>query len=103
VIDVGSAFSFNSRVFSIVPVAITALNLQAVADDESDDTKPFFFTGEARSEIENKELRRVFVGAESLQQNKENNLNQGPTPPQEKEPNTNIERERETLERLFRI
>lgn len=102
VIEIGLAFSSTSRVLSsVVSLSSTALNQQALSDDESGDSKAFFFTGEARSELENKELRRVFMGEESLQAQNEF---EGIAPPETDDSSfMNIERERENLENLFRL
>jgi hypothetical protein len=97
------AFSSSSRVFSVLKSSTSAL-YQQVTDDDDDEPKPFFFTGEPRSEVENKELRRVFLGAESL---RSSSLGQTEEPlietPEVGGRMINFESERENLERLFRL
>jgi hypothetical protein len=97
------AFSSSSRAFSVLKFSTSAL-YQQVTDNDDDQPKPFFFTGEPRSEAENKELRRVFLGAESL---RPSSLSQTEEPligtPEVGESMINFESERENLERLFRL
>lgn len=78
--------------------------------------RPFFFTGDAKSESENRELRRVFLGAESLRSSAHDTIeheaaaytddNGSFLKGTDEGPNghaINFDQERENLERLFRL
>lgn len=99
------AFSSTSLPFSVLKSSASALH-QQVTDGGDDEPRPFFFTGEARSEAENIELRRVFLGEESL---RSSGQIQGADEPIVEVPESgdhgmvNFEQARENLERLFRL
>ena len=102
VIEITIAFSPIVSVLRFQTFSSVSLRQSNNSDDDA--PKPFFFTGEARSEIENEELRRVFLGVESLQEQREENV--GPSidsPDVFTQPMLDIERERENLERMFRL
>lgn len=62
--------------------------------------RPFFFTGEPKSDAENRELQRVFLGAESLRSSRaEGTTEQTPASGNA----ISFDQERENLERLFRL
>lgn len=61
--------------------------------------RPFFFTGEPKSDAENRELQRVFLGAESLRSSAEGATEQTPASGNA----ISFDQERENLERLFRL
>mmetsp|Transcript_3657 Transcript_3657/g.8414 ORF Transcript_3657/g.8414 Transcript_3657/m.8414 type:complete len:146 (+) Transcript_3657:65-502(+) len=119
------AFS-SSPVVSALRFSASALYQQVLDVDDNENNngeqeapRPFFFTGEAKSESENRELRRVFLGAESLRSSADGTIEQeaaafiedtdgaflnGAT----EEEGTgghavNFDQERENLERLFRM
>ena len=101
-IEITIAFSPIVSVLRFQTISSVSLYQSNTSDD--DGPKPFFFTGEPRSELENKELRRVFLGVESLQQQGEENV--GPSldsPDVFTQPMLDIERERENIERMFRL
>jgi len=114
------AFS-SSPVVSALRSSASALYQQVLDVDDHDNEnnnggqqeppRPFFFTGEAKSESENRELQRVFLGAESLRSSADNTIEQEAAAYMKDsiaEDDTsghvvNFDQERENLERLFHM
>jgi len=118
------AFS-SSPVVSALRSSASVLYQQILDVDDNDNNageqaapRPFFFTGEAKSEAENRELRRVFLGAESLRSSADDTIEnaaaaytdengtflQGTVEGDGASGNAiNFDQERENLERLFRM
>lgn len=119
------AFS-SSPVVSALRFSASALYQQVLDVDDNENNgqqespRPFFFTGEPKSESENRELQRVFLGAESLRSSAESTIEQGAFAYMEDANGTflkgtieeegatgahgiNFDQERENLERLFRM
>ncbi|CAJ1970466.1 unnamed protein product [Cylindrotheca closterium] len=123
------AFS-SSPVISALRSSASSLYQQVldVDDNESnreqhqqqeDAPRPFFFTGEAKSESENRELQRVFLGAESLRSSAKGTIEQEAAAFMQGDRGAslrgtseeeaaggkvfNFDQERENLERLFRM
>jgi hypothetical protein len=86
--------------------------------DEQTAPRPFFFTGEPKSDSENKELQRVFLGAESLRSSAHTSIEEdaaayidgngtflkGTVEEEGAHGHViNFDQERENLERLFRL
>jgi len=79
-------------------------------DEGEEPQRPFFFTGEPKSDAENRELQRVFLGAESLRSSAEGTIEQQATAFVDASGDDAISgrvisfgQERENLERLFRL
>ena len=101
VIELGLAFS---PIISVLrSSSFSSVTLFQSKDADDDNSKPFFFTGEARSDLENKELRRVFLGIESVSQRQESEELSIGNHDGVKDSIVNIEQERENLERLFHL
>jgi len=115
------------RSYSSSTTSVLYQQILDVDDDENNatgeqqqPTRPFFFTGEPKSEAENKELRRVFLGLESLRSSADDTIENEAAAYTEDANGTflkgtiseeegasgfaiNFDQERENLERLFRM
>lgn len=86
-------------------------NINNNSGGQQEPPRPFFFTGEAKSDSENRELQRVFLGAESLRSSADNTIEQEAAAYMKDsiaEDGTsdhvvNFDQERENLERLFHM
>ena len=119
------AFSSSPVVSALRSMSATVLYQQVLDVDDNENNKgeqvpprPFFFTGEPKSDSENKELQRVFLGAESLRSSAHTTIEEDAAAfidangtflkgtVEEEGTNghvINFDQERENLERLFRL